>query len=672
MQNLNVILKLLREMKGRYTGEYYIPEFWNSTGYEEYTINPERVGEINVNPYDFMLHCMENHILSKGKQDAEYLNMEWDAENSGILGGAIYSMLPRMFTAWDHKEDGVLTGGTFLKAICLLPYLKSMGIDAIYLLPVFEYSDRYKKGELGCPYAIKNIYKLSSGLHDDLLGENGEELLNTEFKAFVEACHILGIKVMVDFVFRTVARDSDLIAEHPEWFYWIEKKYNNTFAIPPVEKEKKLTLLNDQSLKSLYTCSGIHAYLKQFTYSPVELDTEKWEKVMRRTRQNGEEALDVIEELYGITTVPGFSNVLNDPQPPWSDVTYPKFYLDMSREAKQYVKEGHPPYILQDGVSLNLYHGEAVNREFWDYVAGAIPFYQKQFGIDGARIDMGHALPEELNKEIIARTKAENKNFILWSEEFSPEKSKGAAASGFDFITGTLWQTYREIDKAGFTKKLFKMLACAHIPVTGALETPDTPRFSLVHSEKKKLEMLVFLNHLIPNAIPLINNGMEVLERQPMNLGLDNTEEGRFVLEKEDPMYGKLAFFDNYKLHWRNEDRVWMYQLLKKSLSTRKRFSGLLKDKESFDFETSMIKNKKLIFLCYFDKANLKNLCVIVNRDLNKRARINLKTILPTGIIGNTRFMQLAYAGGQSDAGTWEFDKTRLLEPGEVIVGYCE
>ena len=34
----------------------------------------------------------------------------------------------------------------------------------------------------------------------------------------------------------------------------------------------------------------------------------------------------------------------------------------------------------------------------------------------------------------------------------------------------------------------------------------------------------------MPNAVPFINSGQELLEVQPMNLGLDNSEDGRFVL----------------------------------------------------------------------------------------------------------------------------------------------
>jgi len=43
-----------------------------------------------------------------------------------------------------------------------------------------------------------------------------------QFKALVQAAHLLGIRIVLDFIPRTAARDSDLIKEHPDWFYWIK------------------------------------------------------------------------------------------------------------------------------------------------------------------------------------------------------------------------------------------------------------------------------------------------------------------------------------------------------------------------------------------------------------------------------------------------------------------
>ncbi|MBQ6570701.1 MAG: maltodextrin glycosyltransferase, partial [Clostridia bacterium] len=54
----------------------------------------------------------------------------------------------------------------------------------------------------------------------------------------------------------------------------------------------------------------------------------------------------------------------------------------------------------------------------------------------------------------------------------------------------------------------------------------------------------------VENTVPLINCGQELCEIQPMNLGLLNDENGKYVLPKNDPQYGRLAFFDPFKLNW--------------------------------------------------------------------------------------------------------------------------
>lgn len=243
MENINYILEKLKDRKKGFEGNYFIPKLWNSEGFKNYSVDVEREGEILVNPYEFYIDCIENHLLnpkSSIRSSTEQTGKSKAALADGevqIMDSVIYSILPRMFTAWRH--DDKLQNGTFLKAMSLLPYLKKMNVDIIYLLPVFEHSNSYKKGELGSPYSIKNIYNLDRNLHDDLLGENDNSMIEAEFKAFVEACHLLGMKVMVDFVFRTVARDSDLIIAHPEWFYWIDLKFKESFLRPAIRGLQK-------------------------------------------------------------------------------------------------------------------------------------------------------------------------------------------------------------------------------------------------------------------------------------------------------------------------------------------------------------------------------------------------------------------------------------------------
>lgn len=665
MENLLTILEILGTKKSEFKGSYFIPETWNIDGFTGYSRCEAREGEIAVNPYEFMEYCISRGIIANGCKINGH-----EKATANLVKNVVYSIFPRMFTAWNHHENGEICYGTFLKTICLLPYLKSMNIDIVYLLPVFKSSEKYKKGDSGSPYAIKDIYRLDENLHDSLLGEFEDTLLETEFKAFVEACHLLGIKVMLDFVFRTVSRDNDLMVEHPDWFYWIDLKHNKTFTAPAVNRFKKSTGVSERSMEYLYKAKGLKEYLLKFTQSPKDLDEAKWERLVLLYRQTGRNMLELIESEFGITTVPGFSDMINDKQPPWTDVTFLRFFYDNHAKAREYVDECQPPYIMQDGICLKLYRGERENRELREYVADIIPYYQDKFGIDGARIDMGHALSPDLNKDIIARTKAKNRDFILWSEEFHPERAEAARDDGFHFISGFIWSIYKESEKPGFSKKLLTdTLMKAAIPVTAALETPDTPRAALVHSDRKKLSQLVLMNCFIPNAIPFINNGQEVMEIQPMNLGLDNTDDGKLVLEKDDPMYGRLAFFDNYRMHWLNSGRIWMQELFLDAFNIRKKFMDIISVKENFVFKPELIKNKKLIHLCYYDSNSGRGVFLLANRSLKARARADLAALFPEHAVKKAGGIKLVYAGGKICDQRMNTGCARLLEPGEVLIG---
>ena len=184
------------------------------------------------------------------------------------------------------------------------------------------------------------------------------------------------------------------------------------------------------------------------------------------------------------------------------------------------MKDTMPPYIMQDGVCLKLNRGGKENAALIKYITDVIPYYRDNFGIDGARIDMGHALSAELNREINAKAKSGVRFFILWSEELIPKRAESAYEDGFHFISGNLWSVYKSFDKPGFNKILLDdTLMNAAIPMTAALETPDTPRAALVHRNADRLRQLVMINCFMPNTVPYINNGQELVEIQPMNLG---------------------------------------------------------------------------------------------------------------------------------------------------------
>lgn len=652
MNDIEKICKILRERGETFSGAFYIPAKWNYFGYPDYGVCPERPGEIAVNPYDFFAASLEQNILGARPS----------ARPAGPLTrNVVYAMVPRFYSAWTHGTDGAVHTGTFLKCMALLPLVKQFSTDILYLLPIFEHSKRYQKGDLGCLYSIRDVYRIDEDLHDPLLGDTDIRL---EFRAFVEACHRLGIRVMLDFAFRTVARDSELLFEHPDWFYWIRFDRERDFSPPVLGAREKNTVLDDKTRTLLYRSALKTGYFDHFTQSPDRLDPAQWEMV-QAAHARGEDPFPEIVEKFGVTTAPGFSDVVNDRQPPWTDVTYLRFYFDDCSEPPLPLKPGQPPYILQDGASLEARHGRERNLELWEYVADVIPFYEREYGIDGARIDMAHALPSELCAEVIARARDVNAEFTLWSEEFNPEKSVQAARSGFDFISGFTYMDYKEFRREDFNQKMpGETLLRSAVPVTSALETPDTPRAALTYRNPRTLKMMTVLSCFMPNSLPLIANGQELAEIQPMNLGLDNTEEGRRVLPENDPMYGKLAFFDNCCLHWLGDD-CGMGRVLRDVLQLRKRLGSLVGDPAKF-LPQAGTADSDLTLLCYRDGEE----CAFCAANRGERGEISLtlSDLLPQEVLRGHTEAEILYRCGLCSL-PWKDGEPLVLKAGEAIVG---
>lgn len=451
---------------------------------------------------------------------------------------AIYSVLPRFFTAWDHGSG--LEGGTFLKALCLLPHITKLRAGIVYLLPVFEPSGMYKKGNLGSPYAIKDFFNLDKALHDPLLGAFDPKLLSLEFEAFVEACHLLGMKVMLDFVFRTCARDNVLVKEHPDWFYWIDASSAGTFAPPYVPSLPGNTLISAKTAKALYNAPGTKEYVGRFAEDPRARNPALFEAC------GG--SLGEIETKLGVTTAPAFSDVLNDRQPYWSDVTYLRMDLGKNAHAKRFPEA--PPFVLHDTIKLDLFAADIPNNALWALLENIVPHYIERYDIDGARIDMGHALPKALLRRMVEKMRAAKPGFILWSEVFDVRRAQGARNEGFDFITGDIWNSCAPLLTGKDKPKLVRGVARSALPPVAAPEMPDTPRAARVYADETLWKSVVLFCALMPNAIPMWNAGIELGEKQPMNLGLGSDKAGRFALDETDPNYGKLAFFDACALHW--------------------------------------------------------------------------------------------------------------------------
>ena len=572
---LKEIWRYLKEKKEKNIS-YSIPKQWIPEGYDGWV--EEKNGKYFVKPYEFFSKIIENFLRKAGEGIDYSLPL---SKIKGVKGrdwikkSIMYISLPRMTVAYNHKGFGRFEpvdifgykeSGTFLKMIAILPYLKKFKVNVLYLLPVSKSSVIFKKGEIGSPYAVKDPLKIDDIYHDPLL-EDFE--VDDEFKAFVEACHILGIRVILDFIPRTSARDSNLILKHPEWFYWIRiedlQDYN-----PPKIPGKGFKIPEKEDIPYIYSLESVKKHLAKFTRSPKEIDPQRWENFVKNVK---EDFLRELVDVFGVITPPGFSDWINDPQPTWDDVTFLRLFLDHPKEASKYVKKDQLPYILFDVIKASKFPGEIPNEELWRFLENIIPYYQKKFGIDGVRLDMGHALPKELERRIIDKARSEDPSFVFIAEELQMENDAKAKESGYDAIIGNSWWALPRISEKAYTffQSVVPRLVISYM---AAAETPDTPRIA-GRKPEVLAKLIPFLCAFSPNGIFVINSGQELGERQPMNLGLDTDINQKLLLDPEDQFFGKLAFFDHYALHWDNA-REDIMKLLESLSNLREKFFDIL------------------------------------------------------------------------------------------------
>lgn len=121
-----------------------------------------------------------------------YKNPEWS------YSAVLYELNIRQFTP----------EGTFNAAIERLPFLRSVGVDALWLMPIYPIGVEGRKGSLGSYYSIR-----------DYKAVNEEFGTVEDLKAFISVAHSLGMKVLLDWVANHTARDARWVTERPaDWY----------------------------------------------------------------------------------------------------------------------------------------------------------------------------------------------------------------------------------------------------------------------------------------------------------------------------------------------------------------------------------------------------------------------------------------------------------------------
>ncbi len=111
--------------------------------------------------------------------------------------------------------------GTFSAFEKHIPRLKKMGVDILWLMPIYPISETKKKGSLGSYYAVTDFTKV-----------NPEFGTLEEFQKMVNTIHENNMKIILDFVPNHTGWDHVWIKDHPD-YYTQDKDGNIVDPIDP-------------------------------------------------------------------------------------------------------------------------------------------------------------------------------------------------------------------------------------------------------------------------------------------------------------------------------------------------------------------------------------------------------------------------------------------------------
>lgn len=501
--NLDRLTALLRQIRSTDLMPYHVPGCW--VGAEE--------EKVFTNGAAYILHQIAQIKACKPTPTRDLA----------------YNALIRHVTSYPHYGEESTAGpperwrttGTFLKFIALIPYLKSIGVTQVVLLPIFSRGVIGRKGTIGSPYAVRNPFAIDDDLAEPCVVMTAQE----QAQAMVEALHLAGIRVVLEVVLRTASLDSELVEHGPHWFYWMKQQAlpGKGLSAPEFSSETLEAihnLINGGSRTNLPVPDS--TYREMFATPPREVvrDTSGW--------------LGRGDDHHELRIPGAFADwPPDDPQPAWSDVTYLRLH-------------NHPEFLYPAYNTIRMFderleHHEYRQHDLWNLLAQIIPHYQWVLNIDGAMIDMGHALPLALRHEILAQARDHHPGFVVYEECF--ELNGKLAEQGVNAVMGYLPHVSRTMEGL---RAFVGRCSQGDLPIAyfAAADSHNTPRIASTYNERNAFAVWRFIS-LLPRAIPFIVAGFELGEIHPVNTGLDFTDEQARYYQHHG-----LPLFDDMQLPW--------------------------------------------------------------------------------------------------------------------------
>ncbi len=149
----------------------------------------------------------------ESKKQEKFAHPEW-AKSANI-----YEVNIRQYTK----------SGTFKEFETHLPRLKKMGVDILWLMPIFEIGEKFRKAtaktlveEIEDPKEREKYLGSYYGIKD-YMAVNKEFGTMEDFKHLVEKIHELGMRVVLDIAVNHSAWDNDWVTSHPDYYSQINR-----------------------------------------------------------------------------------------------------------------------------------------------------------------------------------------------------------------------------------------------------------------------------------------------------------------------------------------------------------------------------------------------------------------------------------------------------------------
>lgn len=571
---------LCEQITNTEANEYWVPEILvGGSSFHEL---------VNVgNPFQFYSHIFEE-IASRSSCGT--------SPNKDIsVRDCVYQAYIRTFAALNGEI------GTALKQIAFLPFLKDqLGITIFISLPSGVIGKTNRKGMRGSPFAVKNPFEIDSSLGDSLLPCFSAKM---QYKAMIQACHLLGIRPGSIVPLTTLSMDNPLFKTFPSLgFWWLAEPNELLF---PRDQNRV------QSAESVVQ-----------SHSAIDIRNEDKQRFVEPPHSHQVEQLRHNNHDYYIANIKRkghplravIANAFPDPI-----VRSPEKYTWRDVATVRYTADPFPPKQGEQNI-------QALDKSqpAWRIMPHIISWRALELGEEVFLIDVNQCVPEAIlshAKLLINHWEGDYESIIepLFAENVSLEKaqeiyemldlpknisSQPSRMRSVDFIGEELWSF--ELDGDIVTAIVGPLIFCVsahssnHETLVGSLryhlkqlETSITDKLyfggvanhDTIPPDPKVSPLLYAMYHFLPRCIPMVFSGNEFHAKVIVNkeFGFSSKELMALQAELKDT---DLALFNDVPLDWsaqktsRSSSSIQIISLLQTLRQIREQLFDLASDEE--------------------------------------------------------------------------------------------